>query len=169
MSREFVTKRLSELIDLPIDDTRCVNFEKSIYNWAIKQSNSVGDTPASDNHRHVNRYKTKFLEIQSCLRNSESLKTRILNGQLKAYNIVNTPPNFLWPEGPLAREMKKSMERNEVKEGNFVLKDPDYKGAFKCGKCRDWKTTYYEMQTRSADEPMTVFITCHICKSNWKV
>jgi DNA-directed RNA polymerase subunit M/transcription elongation factor TFIIS len=24
------------------------------------------------------------------------------------------------------------------------------------------------MQTRSADEPMTVFITCHNCDSRWK-
>lgn len=27
---------------------------------------------------------------------------------------------------------------------------------FKCGKCGHRKTTYYQMQTRSADEPMTV-------------
>jgi hypothetical protein len=30
--------------------------------------------------------------------------------------------------------------------------------AFKCGKCGQSKTRYYQMQTRSADEPMTV---CH--------
>ena len=86
MSREFVIKRLSELLELPTDDTKCINLEKSIYNWAIKKSNSVGDTPASDNHRHVNRYKSKFLEIQKCLRNSDSLKLRILTGQLKTYD-----------------------------------------------------------------------------------
>lgn len=28
--------------------------------------------------------------------------------------------------------------------------------AFKCGKCGQHKTRYYQMQTRSADEPMTV-------------
>jgi transcription elongation factor S-II len=28
--------------------------------------------------------------------------------------------------------------------------------AFKCGKCGQRKTRYYQMQTRSADEPMTV-------------
>lgn len=28
--------------------------------------------------------------------------------------------------------------------------------AFKCGKCGQSKTRYYQMQTRSADEPMTV-------------
>lgn len=28
--------------------------------------------------------------------------------------------------------------------------------AFKCGRCHQRKCTYYQMQTRSADEPMTV-------------
>jgi transcription elongation factor S-II len=28
---------------------------------------------------------------------------------------------------------------------------------FKCGRCKQRKCTYYQMQTRSADEPMTTF------------
>ena len=31
-----------------------------------------------------------------------------------------------------------------------------------------YKATFYEMQTRSADEPMTQFITCHSCGNRWK-
>ena len=30
---------------------------------------------------------------------------------------------------------------------------------FLCNRCRKRECTYYEMQTRSADEPMTIFIT----------
>ena len=40
---------------------------------------------------------------------------------------------------------------------------------FKCGKCKQRKTTYYQMQTRSADEPMTTFVTCVHCGNRWKV
>jgi DNA-directed RNA polymerase subunit M/transcription elongation factor TFIIS len=87
---------------------------------------------------------------------------------LKSAVIVETPPNCLWPEGPLAKEMVINRERSTKKEGKTIMHDPDYKGMFKCGKCKGWKTTYYEMQTRSADEPMTVFITCHNCNSTWK-
>ena len=39
---------------------------------------------------------------------------------------------------------------------------------FKCGKCKQRKTTYYQMQTRSADEPMTTFVTCLNCDNRWK-
>ena len=41
-------------------------------------------------------------------------------------------------------------------------------GAFTCSKCKSKKTTFYEMQTRSADEPMTVFIQCINCGKRWK-
>jgi DNA-directed RNA polymerase subunit M/transcription elongation factor TFIIS len=41
-------------------------------------------------------------------------------------------------------------------------------GMFQCGKCKGSKTTYFQMQTRSADEPMTTFVTCLTCKNKWK-
>ena len=39
---------------------------------------------------------------------------------------------------------------------------------FKCGRCKQRKCTYYELQTRSADEGMTIFITCIICGHRWR-
>ena len=40
---------------------------------------------------------------------------------------------------------------------------------FKCGRCKNRKCTYYQKQTRSADEPMTTFVTCTVCGNRWKV
>ncbi|ORX66255.1 transcription elongation factor [Linderina pennispora] len=39
---------------------------------------------------------------------------------------------------------------------------------FRCGRCKSRKCTYYQMQTRSADEPMTTFVTCTNCNNRWK-
>jgi transcription elongation factor S-II len=39
---------------------------------------------------------------------------------------------------------------------------------FKCGRCHKREATFYELQTRSADEPMTKFITCVNCGNHWK-
>ena len=41
-------------------------------------------------------------------------------------------------------------------------------GMFKCNKCKSMKTVYYQMQTRSADEPMTTYVTCTNCEARWK-
>ena len=40
---------------------------------------------------------------------------------------------------------------------------------FKCGRCHKRETTFYELQTRSADEPMTKFITCVNCGNHWRM
>lgn len=40
---------------------------------------------------------------------------------------------------------------------------------FTCSKCKKNKTVYYQKQTRSADEPMTVFLTCVTCGHKWRM
>ena len=42
-------------------------------------------------------------------------------------------------------------------------------GVYKCRICGGKKTVQHEQQTRSADEPMTIFITCVNCKNTWKI
>lgn len=39
---------------------------------------------------------------------------------------------------------------------------------FRCSRCGKRQCTYYEMQTRSADEPMTQFIRCLNCGKQWR-
>ena len=39
---------------------------------------------------------------------------------------------------------------------------------FKCGRCQKNQCTYYQLQTRSCDEPMTTFVRCTNCGHNWK-
>ena len=39
---------------------------------------------------------------------------------------------------------------------------------FTCYRCGKNKCTYYELQTRSADEPMTTFVNCLDCGNRWK-
>jgi transcription elongation factor S-II len=39
---------------------------------------------------------------------------------------------------------------------------------FTCSRCKSTKTTSTQKQTRSADEPMTVFVLCMNCGKRWK-
>ncbi|KAL8270727.1 hypothetical protein Esti_005329 [Eimeria stiedai] len=41
-------------------------------------------------------------------------------------------------------------------------------GQFPCFKCRTNKTVYFQMQTRSSDEPMTTFVTLRVDCSDWR-
>jgi len=55
------------------------------------------------------------------------------------------------------------LEASQTGQGNVTTTD-----MFKCNKCGKRETTYYQLQTRSADEPMTTFHTCCRCGNRWK-
>lgn len=56
-------------------------------------------------------------------------------------------------------EMEKNMYSQETHASIFLY----------CSRCKKKsKCTYYQLQTRSADEPMTTFVTCLECDKQWK-
>jgi|TARA_B110000305_G_C19452597_1_gene648897 transcription elongation factor S-II len=169
LSREYAREKYSEILGVPIEHAIVQNLEKHTSNWTYTRTKKCGDTPASNNSNHVQRYKQKFLSIMYNLKKSPTLKDKILAGEIKTSTVINLSPQALWPEGPHAKMAEKIavVEMKKQHAANYML-DKDYKGLFKCGKCRGYKTTFYQMQTRSADEPMTVFITCHVCDRRWK-
>tara|TARA_X000001036_G_C20582166_1_gene767205 strand:+ start:258 stop:911 length:654 start_codon:yes stop_codon:yes gene_type:complete len=55
-------------------------------------------------------------------------------------------------------------------DGTFLKKEVEVPDSMLvCGKCGMRKTSSYEMQTRSADEPMTIFATCLCCGNRWRM
>ena len=168
-SREYALQKYANVMGLDIDNNIVKNMELCTWNWAFRRSSELGDVPATNNRYHVGRYKQKFLSMIYNLKKSPNLKDRILKGELKTSVAINLSPQGLWPDGPHAKMTEKiaDIEMKKLHAANY-MHDKDYKGLFRCGKCRGYKTTFYQMQTRSADEPMTVFITCHTCNIRWK-
>ncbi|KAG2189976.1 hypothetical protein INT46_008976 [Mucor plumbeus] len=72
----------------------------------------------------------------------------------------------------MASEESKQRDRKLAEEALFKARGAESAQAetdmFRCGKCRGRKCTYFQMQTRSADEPMTTFVTCINCGNHWK-
>jgi transcription elongation factor S-II len=67
-------------------------------------------------------------------------------------------------------ERKKAMKNAMEASRSDWLKDKftGYTEQFRCGRCKERKCTYFQLQTRSADEPMTTFVTCANCGNRWK-
>lgn len=62
----------------------------------------------------------------------------------------------------LDREMLRNKNAYEVNQ--VAMSDQ-----ITCGKCKKRRVSYYELQTRSADEPVTSFFTCLVCGNRWKM
>ncbi len=61
------------------------------------------------------------------------------------------------------REQQQLREQRQLEGNRAMVTD-----MFKCGRCHKRECTFYEMQTRSADEPMTKFINCINCGNHWR-
>jgi len=70
------------------------------------------------------------------------------------------------PDGDWVRR-KRALEAREAERLAYAAKmkaqAEDAEGLVQCSKCKSKKTTFVEVQTRSADEPMTIFATCKEC------
>lgn len=159
--REFVREELYGVFD----DTHIAdNIEKSIFNWSIKQTKMYKDVPSWENRFFVSRYKHKWLAIKRALEHG-NLQDLIETGTIRRIrDIAGLEPDKLWTTGPLAV----AKEHHRIKNEMDVREIPAVAGMFKCSKCKSDKTTYFQLQTRSADEPMTTYVTCHNCGKKWK-
>ena len=87
--------------------------------------------------------------------------------QLDSKRLAWYPAEILWPDGPFATAIIQNRERDMHLE-RIKARDEDYDGILQCRKCKSNKTEYYQLQTRSADEPMTTYATCKKCGNKWK-
>lgn len=92
------------------------------------------------------------------------LLSRVLDGEFKLDAIPFMSPYELFPEKWFALKDKLLQREQKILEGNKSRATDQ----FKCRRCNKKECTYYELQTRSADEPMTIFITCLNCGKEWR-
>ncbi|KAM6948991.1 transcription elongation factor A protein 1 [Aplochiton taeniatus] len=66
------------------------------------------------------------------------------------------------------KEMRKNLTKEAVRDHQMATTGGTITDLFTCGKCKGKKCTYTQVQTRSADEPMTTFVFCNDCGNRWK-
>lgn len=94
-----------------------------------------------------------------------TLLTRLLNKDCDEFEICNFGPDKLFPER--YNNLLNRYSNKDIDVTPIPVDQPD--GVFKCGKCKTYKTTYYQIQTRSAKIigwKSTLLITSWLCY--WK-
>jgi transcription elongation factor S-II len=66
------------------------------------------------------------------------------------------------------KKIKDQVKRQAAEDANIIDPKDLEDGFYECDKCGQKKTTFESRQLRSADEPATTFITCHLCRFTWK-
>jgi DNA-directed RNA polymerase subunit M/transcription elongation factor TFIIS len=139
------------------------NIEKSIYNYSIQQSNHYNIKKRWDNSLFVLLYLDKFKIICRCLKDPDILE-QLKNDTVLCKEFAFKSEQDIYPEyWKTITEEKKTHLDNK-----YLPKIKASTDKFKCGKCKSKECTYYQLQTRSGDEPMTTFVTCINCGNRWK-
>jgi DNA-directed RNA polymerase subunit M/transcription elongation factor TFIIS len=143
--------------------------EQSYYNYCIRIAKERNIYRDWNNDIFRNLYLQKIMSIylninsNSYLKN-KNFKERILSNDMDLTKVSSLSNYDIFPDN-WKDIIEKKCKQDKLK---YELKPEAMSTLFKCRKCGSRETSYYEVQTRSADEPMTQFVTCIKCNNKWK-
>ncbi|EEB92868.1 hypothetical protein MPER_08559, partial [Moniliophthora perniciosa FA553] len=110
------------------------------------------------------RIRSLFVNLKD--KNNPGLRESVVSGLIAADKLAKMSSAEMASEERQAADQK-------IKQENFFAslgaeEQQAETDAFQCGRCKQRKCRYRQAQTRSADEPMTTFVTCTNCGNRWK-
>lgn len=141
------------------------NLEKGLYNYAIQEANFRKIVKKWENGAFVQLYLDRLRSVYSNLKTNRDLATLVLSGDVLPQSLAFMTHQEMNPTH-WTEIIERLRKRNASKYTDNTEASTDM---FTCRKCKGKRCTYYEMQTRSADEPATIFITCLDCKNHWRM
>ena len=165
--RESVRKKFNLLIN---DEKITRRLEKGIYNFTIDNAEKENIVKKWDNSIFKNMYTQKVISVYTNLNKESYIKnTRLLdrlkNKEFKPQELPYMKPIYSFPEH-WKTLIDDKYKRDKVL---FETKKEAATDQFKCSRCKKNECVFYELQTRSADESMTIFVICLNCGKRWKI
>lgn len=114
------------------------------------------------------KYKTRVRSRVLNLKDDKNpyLRLNLLRGDLAPERIA-----VMTADEMASDELKKEREkftREAINDHQMALTSGTKTSEIKCPACKKYNVTYNQVQTRSADEPMTTFCFCNECGKRWK-
>ena len=143
--------------------------ERCIYNGTLREAGqrhigkSWNHNPFIEMYNMFAKHISANFHPDSYVENTD-LYARYKSGEITFKDISEMDTYQLFEERWKESFMQQQVREKRQLEGNKSMATDQ----FLCMRCHKRECTYYEMQTRSADEPMTIFITCLNCGKHWR-
>jgi DNA-directed RNA polymerase subunit M/transcription elongation factor TFIIS len=159
-----------KLQELGIDMKDVETIEKGIYNWSIDFAETHKLVKNWRNSKFMNVYNNKAISMYANLCpdsyiQNQRLLIRLQEKEFMPQDVPYTSRDTLFPE-----RWKDAIDK-KMKKDEFVYEERPaaMTNQFKCSKCKKRECSFQELQLRSCDEPMTLFITCLNCGNRWRI
>ena len=175
-SKQYLLKTSSSSTEQSLDLD-----EPTILNMMITRSKQVEAAIQTFSKGRRKIYNDKIRSIIFNLKKNEPLRRDIILGNVSPEKLVQMSAKELQTaeKAKQQEEQVKSLQGSrrldweqanaaKVNEMCGIKGDLLKASLFTCGRCGSHKTTSTQKQTRSADEPMTVFVFCENCGNRWK-
>jgi DNA-directed RNA polymerase subunit M/transcription elongation factor TFIIS len=157
--RSNIRKKIEEKLQ---NEKNSSNLEKGIFNYTLKEADQRKIVKKWDNKYFIQIYLDRLRTDYTNL--NDNIIEQITSGAIKPHIVAFMTHQELNPDKWAALiDAKSKRDANKFETNIAAATD-----TFTCRKCKGNQCTYYQMQTRSADEPMTVYISCCTCGNRWK-
>jgi transcription elongation factor S-II len=165
MTREICINKFNNLLnDLEISK----KIEESIYNYTLLQSEIKGIDPNIDDKYFKRIYVNKIITLYNNIDKDSYVQNFNFAKLLydKDFDIKNIA--FLTPQEIHKDHWKKYLDRQTANDEFLYSRTAGIRtNEYKCGRCKEKQCTYYQLQVRCSDEPMTTFVNCLNCGNRW--
>jgi hypothetical protein len=152
--------RSRSLAGAPPDDLPTAScLERACYNTAIDMCRREGVVPEWGSPFFEACYKALSTQMR---RNLPVLKELCGAGVDPAVAIL-TPSWEMYPE-----VWEKELRVNAMRNISYGDTPKPNTCVFACPRCKSRECRYFELQTRGADEPSTMFVLCTACGKRWR-
>jgi transcription elongation factor S-II len=114
------------------------------------------------------KYKNKVRSRVANLKDSKNprLRESVLMGVISAERLNDMSSHDMASDE--MKNLRAQLTKEAINDHQMATQGGTKSDLFKCGRCGQRNTTYNQVQTRSADEPMTTFVLCNNCGNRWK-
>lgn len=114
------------------------------------------------------KYKNRIRSRVSNLKDSKnpSLRLNVLSGAIEPERIARMTAEEMASDD--MKQLRQKLTKEAINDHQMAVTGGTKTDLLKCGKCKKSNCTYNQVQTRSADEPMTTFVFCNECGHRWK-
>jgi hypothetical protein len=157
--RELVKTRYTE-----VGVRLCIDLESAILNRCIRECVKHSVDVTWTNPGFWNHYRGRCIQFYENMRMTPDWVAKLNNGEIAPADFAELSAVELCP-----KRWKARIEAQIEKDKHLYSNSGAASIYFYCSGCKKKsKCDYYQLQTRSADEPMTTFVTCLECDRRWK-
>ena len=157
--------------DIKIQKDLSRQIEKSIYNYTIDECIKKNIMPVWESPNFNLIYNDKARQLYTNLYKNTYVKNIALLNRIKANEIDPNKLAYYKPIELYPEIWKSIIDEREIRQKIIDENSSGYStNKFQCPQkgCRVWNAKFVQVQTRSADEPMTIFLTCNECGKRWR-